>query len=98
MDQLSQNGATTMRNDGKPTGPSRNLTLYGTGSPASGSRTSAARFAMRPDVAFLTQLLAVRHGSPEYRERRRAEPATAIAAYRAATVPVATSHAGSLAV
>jgi hypothetical protein len=73
-----------MRDQYKPLELSRSLTLLPSGSDDSRHSTaSTARFGMRPDVGFLSQLLAVRHGSPEYRERRRAEPAMATAAYGA---------------
>jgi hypothetical protein len=50
--------------------------------PAAPAREAMARYRQAP---FLTQLLAVKDQHPQTRERRRAAPHEAIAAYRAAT-------------
>ncbi len=48
-------------------------------------RASRAGFStVRPDARLLTQLLAMRHDAPVYRQRRRDEPAVASDAYRRA--------------
>ncbi len=44
---------------------------------------------LRPDARLVTQLLAMRHDVPDYRQRRRSEPGEATSAYR---------HAAGLAV
>ena len=44
---------------------------------------------VRPDARLLTQLLAMRHDAPVYRQRRRDEPAAATDAYRRAAGLVA---------
>lgn len=49
--------------------------------PAAGGQQTATRYA---SAAFLTQLLAAKYNLPQARERRRAEPREAIAAYMAA--------------
>jgi len=41
----------------------------------------------RPQAGFLAQLIATADKLPQTRERRRADPAEAIAAYRAANAP-----------
>jgi hypothetical protein len=97
-EKLSQNGASMMRDQHKPLEVSRSLTLLATGGDENRrSPKSVARFGMRPQVAFLSQLLAIRHGAPEYRARRRAEPAAAIAAYRAGQGRVDTAHNSGIA-
>lgn len=48
------------------------------------SRKETGVAAPRPPAGFLAQLLAMRLDVPEYRQRRRSEPARAVAAYRAA--------------
>lgn len=47
-------------------------------------RAPAPRAAERPDAGFLTQLIACERRMPDYRERRRAEPAEGVARYGAA--------------
>ncbi len=46
------------------------------------------RLSGRPAAGFLAQLIATRMQAPQTRERRRAEPAEAIAVYRSMTKPV----------
>lgn len=50
------------------------------------AETGANRFARlyRPDAALIAQLVALSENMPQQRARRRAEPAVAIEAYRAA--------------
>jgi hypothetical protein len=59
--------------------PSRALVPVEAADPASLSRTTT----QRPSAVFLAQLIAVRANFPQARERRRAEPHEAIAAYTA---------------
>jgi hypothetical protein len=49
---------------------------------AQGTRSAGRQH--RPSAAFLAQLIAARRNLPQARERRRAEPGEAIAAYAAA--------------
>jgi hypothetical protein len=46
-------------------------------------RSPATRLHSRPSVDFLAQLIAASGRAPQTRQRRRAEPQEAIAAYRA---------------
>jgi hypothetical protein len=69
-----------MNQDVKPLELSRSLTLIG-GSPRDTGSKPTDTMAARASSGFLAQLLAVRHGAPEYRARRRTEPGSAAAAY-----------------
>jgi hypothetical protein len=53
-------------------------------SPAVGPQERQERFADHREAAFLAHLIAVKDQLPQTRERRRAEPGEALAAYRAA--------------
>ncbi len=92
-----------MREQYKPIEMSRSLTPVTSSRDGGESRARANfRTVARPDAAFLSQLLAVRHGTPEYREKRRAEPARAVAAYGALqglarTVIACNSHSSGIA-
>jgi hypothetical protein len=63
-----------------PEAPSRALVPVTPPRPAPESRVTLAR----PSAPFLAQLIAANRKLPQARERRRAEPHEAIAAYRAA--------------
>jgi hypothetical protein len=69
-----------MNQDVAPLELSRSLTVIG-GSPRDTGPKLAENMVMRAESGFVAQLLAVRHGAPEYRVRRRAEPGSAMAAY-----------------
>jgi hypothetical protein len=53
----------------------------------------AAQLKGRPTAGFVAQLIATRMQAPQTRERRRAEPAEAIAVYRTMTKPVISRRA-----
>jgi hypothetical protein len=59
---------------------SRSLTVIG-GSPRDTGSNHTGAMAARASSGFVAQLLAVKHGAPEYRARRRAEAGSAVAAY-----------------
>lgn len=63
-----------------PAGESRALVAL---EPAAERRPSAST----PDAPFLTQLLAVKAGLPQTRERRRAEPDQATQSYESSMAP-----------
>lgn len=63
-------------------GPTKSRALTVTAPPAS-SEDKPSPFRQAP---FLAQLIATKDRHPQMRERRRAEPSEAIAAYRAALV------------
>jgi len=54
------------------------------------------RLSGRPAAGFLAQLIATRMQAPQTRERRRAEPAEAIAVYRSMTKPVLQQRVAAL--
>jgi hypothetical protein len=73
--------------DAKPGTPGRALALVHPPIPvtvAPVERNGGHKALPRPSVGFLAQLIAARHNLPQARERRRAEPQQAIAAYAAA--------------
>ena len=51
------------------------------------SETFVARAAAHPSAEFVTQLLAVKAGLPQTRERRRAEPDEALNSYEMSMAP-----------
>jgi hypothetical protein len=65
---------------GSPAGESRALVAL---EPAAERRPSAAT----PSAPFLTQLLAIKAGVPQARERRRAEPDEATQSYESSMTP-----------
>jgi hypothetical protein len=70
---FGQNGAPDHSNDGKPQSRALVATV----------RAITPEPAARPrQAAFLAHLIATKHQAPQTRERRRAEPHEAIAAYR----------------
>ena len=79
--------ASRQRPDTKPVAPGRALALVdppiaqSVATPV--ERTASHKSLSRPSAAFLAQLIAARHNLPQARERRRAEPQQAIAAYAA---------------
>jgi hypothetical protein len=66
----------------EPSTPGRSLIAV---SPAAEAHEAASIYRQAP---FLAQLLAMRDQHPQTRERRRAEPSVAIAAYRSAAALV----------
>jgi hypothetical protein len=72
-----------------PETESRALIALDAPAPSDGLR----RLTGRPTAGFLAQLIATRMQAPQTRERRRAEPAEAIAVYRTMTKPVISRRA-----